>query len=44
MSRRLRIGWTCSDTAHHMHHWYWSAWLCGQAQRLFWFIRVMLAR
>ncbi len=30
--RRLRIDWTCSDHAGHVHRWRWSAWLCGRMQ------------
>lgn len=32
--RRRYIHWSCSDyTPCHQHRWYWSAWLCGRAQR-----------
>lgn len=30
--RKLSYGWTCSDTAHHFHKWYWAAWACGKWQ------------
>lgn len=44
MPRRIKIHWTCSDSTHHEHRWYWTAWLCAQMQRAYWLVRVMLAR
>lgn len=29
--RLLTLCWSCSDTTHHQHRWYLTAWLCGQA-------------
>jgi len=30
--RKLLIRFTCSNTAHHEHRWWWSARLCGWLQ------------
>lgn len=41
--QRIKVRWTCSNAVHHEHRWYWVAWLCGQLQRAYWFMRVMLS-
>jgi hypothetical protein len=42
--KRIRIVWTCSNHTYHEHRWEWTAWLCGQVQRAYWFARAMIAR
>lgn len=33
--RRIRVAYSCSDYAHHLHRWKWSAYLCGRVQYIF---------